>query len=80
MGEVCYIGDKLFKEIIMGVIELWTIISIILHYAGVGDFKDWPVIASPTTWSCMCLELWVLIVYAVIIIGVVITAIFSSKR
>ena len=64
----------------MVVIEIWTLVSVILHFAGVENFKDWPVIAWPTTWSCMCLELWVLIVYAVIIVGVVITALFAARK
>lgn len=47
----------------MGITELWTIIAIVLKLAGVGSFAEWPIIASPLTWSCMCIEIWAIIFY-----------------
>ena len=47
----------------MGLIEIWTIVSVILHFAGVGMFAEWPVIAGPFTWSCVVLEMWVIGLY-----------------
>lgn len=52
----------------MGVIELWTIVAIILHFCGVGAFASWPVIAGPFTWSCCTLEIWVFIVFIAIVL------------
>ena len=52
----------------MGVIELWTIVAIILHFCGVGAFASWPVIAGPFTWSCCTLEIWVFTVFIAIVL------------
>lgn len=35
----------------MGIIEVWTIVAIVLHFCGVGTFASWPVIASPFTFQ-----------------------------
>lgn len=64
----------------MGVIELWTIAAIILHFCGVGAFASWPVIAGPFTWSCCTLELWVFIMYIAIVLISLGYAIFGSKK
>lgn len=64
----------------MGVIEVWTLVAIILHFAGIENFKDWPVIDWPTSWSCMCLELWVILFYVVLIGGCILMAYLSSKK
>lgn len=50
----------------MGLTEIWTIVAVILHFAGVGAFAEWPVIAGPFTWSCMCIEMWVITIVIVI--------------
>jgi hypothetical protein len=52
----------------MGITELWTIIAIVLKLAGVGSFAEWPIIASPLTWSCMCIEIWAIIFYLAVIL------------
>ena len=64
----------------MGVIEVWTIVTIILHFCGVGSFASWPVIAGPFTWSCCTLELWVFIFYIAIVLILFGCAIFGSKK
>lgn len=51
----------------MGIIETWTIIAVVLKLCGVGVFANWPIIAWPLTWSCMCLELWVVMFYVFIV-------------
>ena len=63
----------------MGVIEIWSILAVVLHFCGVGAFAEWPVIAGPFTWSCLCLEIWVFIVYFVILALVFLGAVFSKK-
>lgn len=55
----------------MRIIELWTIIAVVLHLCGVGCFAEWPVIAGPFTWSCMCLEIWVFMLSAALVALVV---------
>lgn len=47
----------------MGIIEIWTIVAVVLKLCGVGVFTNWPIIAWPFTWSCLCLELWVVMFY-----------------
>lgn len=39
-------------------IAIWTLVAVILHFVGLGAFANWPVIAGPFTWSCMCLLIW----------------------
>ena len=39
-------------------IAIWTLVAVILHFVGLGAFANWPVIAGPFTWSCMCLFIW----------------------
>ena len=46
-------------------IAIWTLVAVVLHFIGLGAFADWPVIAGPFTWSCMCLLLWEVIAGAV---------------
>ena len=48
----------------MGITEIWTIIAIVLKLAGVGSFAEWPIIAWPTHWSCLCIEIWAIIIVA----------------
>ena len=52
----------------MGIIEIWTIVAVVLKLCGVGIFADWPIIASPFTWSCMCIELWVVMFYIFLVV------------
>jgi hypothetical protein len=63
----------------MGLIEIWTIVAIILHFAGVGDFATWPVIASPFSWSCLCLEMWVFILYIAFFVFIILGTMFGKK-
>lgn len=63
----------------MGIIELWTIVAVVLHLCGVGCFAEWQVIAGPFTWSCMCLEIWVFMLYAALVALVVGLKILSAR-
>ena len=57
----------------MGIVEVWSVIAVVLHFVGIGSFAEWPLIAWPTQWSCLCLEIWVFIIYiAIAAIGVAI--------
>ena len=64
----------------MGIIEIWTIVAIVLHFAGVGAFAEWPAIAGPFTWSCCTLEIWVFMFYGVLILLMLFGALFGGKR
>jgi hypothetical protein len=50
----------------MGIIEILTIVFIVMKLAGVGACENWDIIDWPWHWSCLCLEIWVLLVYIVI--------------
>lgn len=52
--------------IIFNPFYLWTFISIVLHFAGVGDFDHWPLVEVPWKWSCLFIFEWILI-YMVLI-------------
>lgn len=64
----------------MGISEIWTIIAVVLHCCGVGDFANWPIIAGPFTWSCMCIEIWVFLLYGIALLICLLCAIFCSKK
>ena len=49
------------------VIIIWTLVAVILHFSDVGKFKNWPVIAWPWRWSCLCLLEWCLFILAVLL-------------
>lgn len=55
----------------MGFTELWTIIAIVLKLCGIGAFAKWDFIAWPWHWSCLCIELWSLILYLAIVLCIV---------
>ena len=40
----------------MGIVEVWSVIAVVLHFVGIGSFAEWPIIAWPTHWSCLCLD------------------------
>ena len=48
----------------IGLVGLWTVLATVFHFAGFGDFAEWPVIAWPWHWSCFCIAIW----YSVVII------------
>jgi hypothetical protein len=50
----------------MGIIEIITAAFIVMKLAGVGACANWDIIAWPWHWSCLCLEIWVFLVYIVI--------------
>lgn len=50
------------------VMGIWTLVAIILHFAGVGAFAVWPVIAGPFTWSCCSIFIWDIILTVVIVL------------
>lgn len=56
----------------MGITEIWTIIAIVLKLCGVGSFANWDIIAWPWHWSCLCIELWSLMIYFAIFAAVII--------
>ena len=64
----------------MGIIEVWTIISLVLHFCGIGAFAEWPVIANPFSWSCLCLEIWVFVLYISIPLLYLLIVIISEKK
>ena len=47
----------------MGLVEILTIVFVALRLAEVGSCANWDIIALPWHWSCLCLEMWVFIVY-----------------
>ncbi len=51
------------------VIIIWTLVAVILHFSDVGKFKNWPVIAWPWRWSCLCLLEWCLLILAVLLMS-----------
>lgn len=63
----------------MGLTEIWTIIAIVLKLCGVGAFASWDIVAMPWHWSCLCIEMWSLILYALILFIILLKAILSSK-
>lgn len=64
----------------MGITELWTIIAIVLKLAGVGSFAEWPIIAWPTHWSCLCVEIWAIIFYLAIVAICAAIGLFSARK
>ena len=60
----------------MGIIEILTIVFIVMKLAGVGACANWDIIAFPWHWSCLCLEMWVFIVY----IALALLAIFRGGK
>ena len=54
----------------MGMIEILTIVFIALKLAGLGACANWDFIALPWHWSCLCLEMWVFVIYIAIVIFV----------
>lgn len=48
-------------------IAIWSLVAIILHFADVGAFKDWPVISWPWKWSCLRLLEWCLDILLVLV-------------
>lgn len=56
------------KSIKVGIIEIWTILAIVLHFCDVGYFAKWPVIDWPWHWSCCCLLIWEWIVVIVLLL------------
>lgn len=64
----------------MGIIELWTIVAVALKLAGVGVFAEWPIIAWPTNWSCLCLEIWMFIFYIVIVAICAAIALLAARK
>ncbi len=63
----------------MGIIEIWTVVAVILHFAGVGMFAEWPVIAGPFTLSCVVLEMLVVGIYVGALILLFLLSILKSK-
>lgn len=64
----------------MGIIEVWSIIAVVLHFVGIGNFAEWPLIAWPTHWSCLCLEIWMFIFYIAIVAICAAIGVFSARK
>lgn len=64
----------------IGLVGLWTILVTVLHYAGLGELKEWPVIAWPWQWSCLAFAEWYVILILLITLVVAITYIFSTVK
>lgn len=64
----------------MGITELWALIAVTLHLCGVGFFAEWPIIAGPFTWSCLCVEIWVFIIYAMLLLFLIIAKILTGSK
>lgn len=50
----------------MGITELLTIVFIVMKLAGVGACANWDIIAWPWHWSCLCIEIWSLIIIVIV--------------
>lgn len=68
------------KSIKVGIIEIWTILAIVLHFCDVGYFAKWSVIDWPWHWSCCCLLIWEWIVVIVLLLVFSIIAKREKKR
>lgn len=64
----------------MGIIETWTLVAVILHFCGIEYFANLPVIDWPWHWSCMCLFIWVILLYIVLFILFVALKFLSLNR
>lgn len=64
----------------MGIVELWTIVAIVLHLCGVGSFAEWEIFASPFSWSCLCLEMWSFIFYAICLVLLLVIKFVAGNR
>lgn len=63
----------------MGIIEIITAAFIVLKLAGVGACANWDIIALPWHWSCLCLELWVVMFY-MLLLGILAVLKFIINR
>lgn len=60
-------------KLVFPVITVWTLVAVILHFAGVGAFAEWAVTAVPWHWSCLCIFWWDLIVgFACVLLSILI--------
>lgn len=64
----------------MGIVEVWSVIAVVLHFVGIGSFAEWPLIAWPTQWSCLCLEIWMFIFYIVIVVICAAIGLFTARK
>lgn len=64
----------------MGIVEVWSVIAVVLHFVGIGSFAEWPIISWPTHWSCLCLEIWMFIFYIVIVAICAAVGLFSARK
>lgn len=56
-------------KLIFPVIVVWSLVAVVLHFAGVGAFAEWAVTAVPWHWSCLCILWWDLIVAVLCILA-----------
>ena len=62
----------------MGLTEIWTLITLVLHFCGVGAFAEWPAIAGPFTWSCCTIEIWLFMFYGIVFVLAVLYTFFKE--
>ena len=63
----------------VGLVGLWTVLATDFHFAEFGAFKDWPVIAWPWHWSCLCIAIWWAIIIVLITLGILIYYVIKLK-
>lgn len=64
----------------IGLVGLWTVLATVFHYAEFGAFKDWPVIAWPWHWSCLCIAIWWIAIFVSITIGIILYYAIKLKK
>lgn len=62
------------------IVLVWTLVAVILHLIGVGQFAEWELTAWPGHWSCLCLMYWFLIIYVELLGMVTLVALYSKWK
>lgn len=62
------------------IVLVWTLVAVILHLIGVGQFAEWELTAWPWYWSCLCLMYWFLILYVELLGMVTLVTLYSKWK
>jgi len=62
------------------IVLVWTLVAVILHLIGVGQFAEWELTAWPGSWSCLCLMYWFLILYVELLGMVTLVTLYSKWK
>lgn len=62
------------------IVLVWTLVAVILHLSGVGQFAQWELTAWPWHWSCLCLMYWFWILYVGMLGMVTLVTIYSEWK